>query len=135
MNDAVSGLWACRKVNVHVRPGPDAKAIRPLRTPSHASYPVLDRTYNLDRLPAGTSIDGDIWLIDLSYDENAEYYAGMDFAPAQRVGVAIELFDASVFRVSPHLALQAMSTVATMTHLSRVAAPVRQPVVIRSQID
>ncbi|MCA9058233.1 MAG: S8 family serine peptidase, partial [Planctomycetaceae bacterium] len=134
VNDAVSGLWACRAVRVHLRPGPDAKAIRPVRGPSHPSYPVLDRTYKLNSMQS-TPISGDNWLVDLSYDEIAEYFAPMDFTPSQRIGLAIELFDAGESQASPQPALQAMSNVQTMTHLSQIATPVRQPVVIRAQTE
>lgn len=135
VNDAVFGVWACRKVTARLKPGPEAKAIRPMRTPSHPSYPVLDRTYRLDRLPDGVTVQGDMWLIELMYDELAEYFTPMDFSPSQRVGVALELFDASDTPVSPQPALQALSIVSTMTHLSRVETPVRQPVVVRARVD
>ena len=109
VNDAVVGVWASRKVAVKLKPGPDARAIRPMRTPSHASYPVLDRMYRLDRLPEGATVEGDIWLIELSYDELADYFSAVDFTPSQRVGVALQLFDASEASISPQPAVQALS--------------------------
>ncbi|MEQ9407688.1 MAG: S8 family serine peptidase [Fuerstiella sp.] len=135
VNDAIYGVWSCRKVSVHLRPGPDINALRPLRTYSHPSYPVLDRLFRLDRLPKGVSVTGDIWLVDLSYDEIAEYYSPMDFAPMQRVGMAIELMDAANDANSPQEALQALPITTTMTHLSQTGVPVRQPIVVKSNIQ
>ncbi len=57
----------------------------------------------------------------------------MDFTASQRVGVAMELFDEDdKAPVSPQQYLQALKISSTMTHLSAVKMPVRQPVVIRT---
>jgi hypothetical protein len=36
----------------------------------------------------------DLWLLEFSYQELAEYYPGMTFPPQQRVAFAAELYDA-----------------------------------------
>ena len=133
VNDAVNGIWACRKVSARLRPGPDSRAIRPVNAPSHSSYPVIDRFYRLNRLPNGAVVSGDMWLVDLFYDEIADYYAGMVFTPSQRVGVVFELFDDSAPRVSPQNAIQSLTSVDTMTRLSRASVHVQNPVIIRSE--
>lgn len=135
VNNAISGVWACRKVSVKLRTAPESKAILSIRGPSHGSYPVIDRTYRLDRLPEGVEVTGDTWLMDLSYDEIAEYFVVMDFTPTQRVAVALELFDdVADTPVSPQSFLQSLPVAATMTHLSAVKTPVRQPVIVRAAI-
>lgn len=74
--------------------------------------------------------------MDLYYDEIAEYFVGMDFTPTQRVGVALELFDAAEnSSVSPQSFLQSLPVAATMTHLYALKTPVRQPVIIRAAIQ
>jgi len=74
-----------------------------------------------------------MWLIDLFYNEIAEYFSGMDFTPSQRVGVALELFDDTTGTpTSPQSFIQSLPIAATMTHLSSVRSPVRQPVIVRS---
>ncbi len=133
VNNAISGIWACRHVNVHLRLDAESRGLNPVRRPSHHSYPVLDRLWHLDRIPNDQTVQSDEWLIDLSYDEIAEYYPGMDFTASQRVGVAMELFDAAEDApVSPQQYVQALKISSTMTHLSAIKTPVRQPVVIRN---
>jgi hypothetical protein len=136
VNNAISGIWACRRVNVHFRLDSHSRALTPVRRPSHHSYPVLDRLWHLDKLPQDQTVRFDEWLIDLSYEEIAEYFPGMDFTASQRVGVAMELFDEDdTASVSPQPYLQAIKISSTMTHLSAVKMPVRQPVVIRASAN
>ncbi len=133
VNNAISGVWACRKVSITLRPEPDTKAVHPQRGPSHPSNPVIDRTYRLDKVRHELGFHGDMWLIDLFYNEIAEYFSGMDFTPSQRVGVALELFDDTTGTpTSPQSFIQSLPIAATMTHLSSVRSPVRQPVIVRS---
>jgi hypothetical protein len=134
VNDAVTGVWACREVKVQFRPSPDITALRPRGRRILSSYPVIDRVYHLDNLPDGVTIDGDVWLLDLSYDEIADYYSGMEFTPLQRIGVAIELSDDGANPESPQSMIQNLAVASTMEHLSAVRAPIQQPVVVKSRI-
>ena len=51
----------------------------------------IDRTYDLHKRPKGATVDGDIWLIELSYDQTADYHLGIAFTPQQRVAFVAEL--------------------------------------------
>lgn len=107
VNAAVSGLWATRKVTAHLKASPDTPSLRGTKG-GHASYPLIDKTYDLQKLPKGASVDGDIWLVELSYDQTADYHIGIAFTPQQRVAFVAELFDSSEQPVSPQAALQAL---------------------------
>ena len=130
VNAAAYDVWACRRLMARLRPNPDARAMYP-RGPVQRSYPLLDRTYDLTRLPSGVSIQGDTWLIELSYEQTADYYPGMDFSPQQRTAFAAELWDDSEKPVSPQGAVQALPVSQTMTLLSVPPTVVRAPVVLR----
>jgi hypothetical protein len=132
VNAAVRGLWACRTLDAQLRPRPDAPAITASHR-THRSYPILDRTYNLRRLPAGVSITGDMWMLGISYKQIADYYPGIDFSPQQRVAFAAELFDESEHPESPQPALQALPIAASMNRLSIPPAIVRMPVIIKTR--
>jgi hypothetical protein len=97
----------------------------------HPSYPLVDRTYDLKKLPKGASVEGDIWLIELSYDQTADYHPGMTFTPQQRVAFVAELFDAGDHPVSPQAALQALPSAVTMTRLSIPPESVRTAVIVK----
>jgi len=130
VNAAVSGLWATRRVAARLKPKPDSKALHGTRA-GHASYPYIDRTYDLQKLAEGAQVDGDIWLMELGYDQIADYYPGMLFSPQQRVAFAAELYDRGQSMLSPQMALQALPTALTMTRLSVPPLGVKTPVVIR----
>ena len=100
----------------------------------HKSYPLLDRTYDLRRLPDDVQIDGDMWLLELMYEQIADYFPGIAFSPQQRVSFAAELFDSGEQPTSPQSALQALPIAQTMTRLSILPAAVRTPVVLRSRV-
>jgi hypothetical protein len=130
VNAAVSGLWATRKVSAQLKASPDSPALHGSRG-DHHSYPVIDRTYDLRRLPKDVSVSGDTWLLELSYDQIADYHAGMVFTPQQRLGVALELFDASEDGVGPQSALQTLPVADTMVRLSISPQPIKVPVLVR----
>ncbi len=136
VNEAIHDLWACRRVAVRLHPGPDAKSLRSFRTrgDSHRSYTLAERVYNLKRLPKDTGIDGDMWLLKISYEEIADYHPAIDFTPQQRVAFAAELFDEAEEPISPQGVLQSLPIVNTMNRLSAAPAIVRSPVVIKSRV-
>jgi hypothetical protein len=95
------------------------------------SYPLIDRTYDLHKLPRGVTVDGDMWLLELSYEQIADYHLGMVFTPQQRVAFAAELFDTSDNPTSPQTALQALPAAKTMTRLSIPPQSIKTPVIVR----
>ena len=130
VNAAVSGLWATRKVSAQLKASPDTAALLGTRG-VHASYPLIDRTYDLRKLPKGVTVEGDMWLLELSYEQIADYHLGMVFTPQQRVAFAIELFDNADSPVSPQVALQALPVAQTMSRLSIPPQSIKTPVVVR----
>jgi hypothetical protein len=130
VNAAVSGLWATRKLSALLKPGPDSPALRGTQG-GHPSYPVIDKEYDLHKLPAGVTVSGDMWLLELSYEQIADYHIGMVFTPQQRVAFAVELFDSAETPVSPQQALQALPSAVTMNRLSIPPQSIKTPVIIR----
>lgn len=131
VNAAVSGLWATRKVSFQLKARPDSAALQGSRAGGHFSYPLLDRTYDLRKLPKDLAVDGNMWLLELSYEQIADYHLGMVFTPQQRVAFAAELVDFAPDPISPQLALQALAAANAMTRLSVAPQLIRTPVVIR----
>jgi hypothetical protein len=89
---------------------------------------MIDRKYDLRKLPKGVKVEGDIWLIELSYDQIADYHSAITFNPQQRVA---EIYDDSDAPESPQSAVQALPAALTMTRLSVQARPIASPVVVR----
>jgi len=132
VNAAAHDIWGSRRVTAHLRPGPDTRAMyRRPRGSGHRSYPISDKFFDLTRLPSGVTIQGDTWLVELTYEQIADDYPGIDFSPQQRVAFAAELWDASENPVSPQGSVQALPISQTMTRLSVPPAVVRAPVVLR----
>ena len=75
-----------------------------------------------------------MWLLEMSYDEIADYYSGIDFTPQQRVAFAAELFDGGEDPVTPQPAMQSLPLAATMARLSVPPTILRTPVVLKSRV-
>jgi hypothetical protein len=71
------------------------------------------------------------WLLELGYEQIADYYPGIDFAPQQRIAFAAELMDKAEGPVSPQPFLQELPIATTMTRLSVPPVAVRAPIVLR----
>jgi len=132
VNAAVEALWASRKVNAQLRARLDTKALFSSRS-GHRTYPVIDRIYDLTKIPEGVEIEDDNWLLELSYEEVAEYYLTMDFIPQQRVAMAAELYDENEQPLSPQPFLQALPIVATMNRLSVGTNVIRNPIALKNR--
>ena len=134
VNDAAQATWACRKIIPLLHLHPDDRAVNAPRG-SHPTFPVIDRVYELDRYkPKGEKpAEGDLWLIELKYEEIAPYPPGMEFDPRQRVAFAAELIDRGEVPVDPQPALQALPIAKTMTRLSIQPTPIRSPIIIRTR--
>jgi hypothetical protein len=134
VNEAANETWACRKVSPILHLGPDAASVR---APSggHGSYPIIDRRYKLNRFkPDGEkAAEGDMWLLELSYDEIAPYPSAMDFDPRQRVAFVAQLFDHGEEPIDPQSAMQALPITASMSRLSIQPTAIRSPIIIRTR--
>lgn len=93
------------------------------------------REYNLSKYDSTgpKTADGDLWLLELAYDEIFAYPPGMDFDPRQRVAFAAELIDRGEAPVDPQAAMQALPIAASMIRLSIQPTAVRSPVIIRTR--
>lgn len=134
VNAAARHLWSTRNVSAKLKTHPDAKALRTSRLKPHGSYPLLERLYDLRKLPSGLTVEGDSWLIEIEYDQMAEYHAAMTFPPQQRVAFAAELSDMGAKRLSPQSHLQALAVTNTMTRLTVPPMAARLPVVLRTAL-
>jgi hypothetical protein len=135
VNDAVRSVWACRRVAVQLRASADGPAARGSHG-EHGSYPLIDRTYDLslERLRSqkrAIEPADDLWIVQLSYDQIAEYFTGMAFPPQQRVAFAAEIRDTAEEPVSPQAYVQALPIASTMVRLGVPPTPVPTPVLLR----
>jgi hypothetical protein len=131
VNAAVSQIWASRKLVARLRPHPEARALRG-KLNAVDTYSLVGREYDLSRVDTD-ELDTDIWILELSYEEIADYLPSMAFPSQQRVAFAAELFDANKFQSSPQPFLQAMAFTKTMTRLSVPPSVARVPIVLRYQ--
>lgn len=136
VNAAVRDYWATRRVAPHLKRAPSASAQRPLRAEHAETYPLLERRFDLKKMPTDFSEDDseDTWLIELSYEQIGEYHPAMVFPPQQRVAFVAELYDEGSAAVSPQRALQALPISKSMTRLSVPPVVARTPVVLRTLV-
>lgn len=134
VHDGVPGVWACRRVDLSVRSGPDSSAFRgSVGDHNHGSYTIREKVIDLDPKKlqkSGIKLGGDLWLLEISYRQLADYYPGREFSPKQRAGVVAELFDDEQGE-SPQKYLQALSIASTFDRLSVATLPTAPPVPIK----
>ena len=135
VNEAAHGGWACRRVRPVLHPGPEIRGVTAPRG-SHPTYPTIDRQYSLTKYKPGQekAVEGDLWLLEVSYDEIAPYPPATDFDPRQRVAFAAELMDLGESAADPQPAMQALPIAATMNRLSIQPMPVRSPIIVKTRI-
>jgi hypothetical protein len=133
VNAAIHDLWACRKITAHMKPNPESGSLPPnKRRLAHKSYPMIDREYSLKK--EGLELQGDTWVLEIYYEQIADYYPGIDFTPQQRVAFAAELIDKGKSPVSPQSAMQGLPVAATMSRLSFPHAVIRAPVLLKTSL-
>jgi hypothetical protein len=133
VNAAAEDVWACRHVSAQLRLAPDGGALHSSRT-AHRSYTTFERIFDLTAFPKDEEPADDLWLLELSYEQIAEYSTAIEFSPQQRAAFAIELFDASEEPVSPQEAVQALPIAATLNRLSVPSTLLRTPFLIRTRV-
>lgn len=133
VNAAVEHLWASRKIGTQLRVRLGTDALTGSRG-GHKTYPLVERIYDLKRLPEGVEPADDLWLLEFSYEHAAEYYPGFTFSPQQRLAFAAELYDADEAPVSPQAALQALPIAASMVRFSAGTIAIRNPVILRTRV-
>ena len=134
VNAAVPDRWITRSVSPKLKRLADSPSQHPLKSTSTGSYTILERRYDLTKRPAGSNEDEDedFWLVEIEYEQVAEYHPAMIFPPQQRVAFAAEIFDEGEARVSPQSSLQSLPMTQSMIRLSVPPAVARMPVVLRT---
>ncbi len=133
VNAAVENLWASRKISTQLRVRLGTEALTGSHG-GHKTYPLIERTYVLNRLPQGVVPADDLWLLEFSYEPAAEYYPGLTFSPQQRLAFAAELYDNAENPVSPQSTLQALPDAASMVRFTQGANVIRNPVILRIRV-
>jgi hypothetical protein len=131
-NAAVSNIWASRQVIPKLRTKPEEKAVSSKRTGT-SGYSLVRREYDLSKVDVDT-LEDDLWILELTYEEIADYLPSMTFPAQQRVAFAAELYDADSTGTSPQSFLQSMAFTRTMTRLSVPPVIARTPIVLRHDI-
>jgi hypothetical protein len=134
VNAAIPNVWATRQVSGQLRASIDGRALHSRTVGTASSYPLIERYYNLRRLPKGVTTKDDMWLFEISYKQAADYHPTIDFSPQQRVAFAAELIDRSPKPFSPQSAIQALPISQTMVRLSIPPVVVRTPIMLRTQL-
>jgi hypothetical protein len=134
VSEVGQATWACRRISPVLHPGPDVRGINAPRG-GHDSFPTICRDYRLGRFKPGEkrAAEGDMWLVELSYEDITPYPPGMDFDPRQRVAFAAELVDLGESSVDPQPAMQALPIAASMTRLSNQPVAIRSPIIVRTR--
>jgi hypothetical protein len=134
VNAAVRDLWLTRRVSPKLKRNADSPSQYPAKSKQSGDYPILERNYDLQKRPKGSSPndDEDYWLIEIEYVQIAEYHPAMIFPPQQRVAFAAEIFDKGEAQVSPQSSLQSLPMTQSMIRLSVPPAVARMPVVLRT---
>lgn len=135
VNEAAQATWTCRKIKAVLHLGPEATYLR-APAGAHETYPLIHREYSLSKYAPGNNkeAEGDLWLLELSYEEVFAYPPGMDFYPRQRIAFAAEIIDLAENPVDPQSAMQALPIATSMNRLSIQPAAVRNPVIVRSRL-
>jgi hypothetical protein len=133
VNAAVVDVWASRKVSMQLRVHLGSKALTGSRT-GHRTYPLIERLYDLANVPDNVVPTDDLWILEFSYQQVAEYYPAIDFSPQQRLAFAAELYDDGEYPVSPQPMIQALPVAATMNRFSMATNVIRNPIVLKARI-
>jgi len=131
-NAAVSDIWASRQIVPKLRSKPEVRALSSKRTKT-SGYSLIRRDYDLSRVDV-EELEDDLWMLELTYEEIADYLPSMTFPAQQRVAFAAELYDADLSGSSPQSFLQSMAFTRTMTRLSVPPVIARTQIVLRHEI-
>jgi len=133
VSSAAEKQWSCRDVEIHVRPGPDSRAVNGSRRRVHG-YPLFKKHWNLKRARDKDLVEGDFWVLEFLYSQVAAYAAGHAVPTSQRIALAAEIWDEAENPVEPHQFVQALPIASTLVQLSNTAAWLPQRVAITSDV-
>jgi hypothetical protein len=136
VNAAVRDVWSTRSISPKLRRHASAPAQHPNRGEGTGTYPLVERKYDLKKRPSKSADedDDDVWIVELGYEQIADYHPAMVFPPQQRVAFAAELLDEGPSQLSPQSFLQALPVTQTMTRLSVPPVANRVPVILRTPV-
>ena len=130
VNAAAAEIWASRKISIRFRPRPDIRSLTAQKRRGGDSYPLVSQEYSFARVDV-SQLDSDFWIMELSYEQLADYLPSMAFAAQQRVAFAAELYDEDPDPASPQALLQALPAASSMNRLSAQGSVVQTPVTLR----
>ena len=134
VNRALTGSWACRKVNIKIRPFGSNEALRGGGN-AKGAYPLIDRNcdISINKLTSKNFVPSETpWVIEVDYNEIGEYPPAMTVSPQQRVGLVFEIFDDDEQPVSPQSAIQSLPFAADLVRLSVLHHPIKAPITIQN---
>ena len=92
---AAETQWSCRDVEMTIRPGPEADALRGSKGRTHG-YPLFKRTWKLDKARQNDMVESDSWVLEFKYSQIAAYSVGsMSSRLSSGVAFAAEIWDES----------------------------------------
>jgi hypothetical protein len=134
VNSAAESQWSCREVDIKIRPGPEAKALRGLRGSAPLEgYPLFKRIWKLDKARQKEVVEGDLWMLEFTYRQAAAYAAGHTVPPSQRIAFAAEIWDEAEIPLDPHVFVQSLPIASTFIRLSNTSAWLPHAISITSE--
>jgi hypothetical protein len=130
---AAATQWSCRDVEITIRPGPEAGALRGSKGRT-LGYPLYKRTWKLDKARQKNVVESDLWMLEFKYSQVAAYAAGHVVTPFQRVAFAAEIWDESETPLDPHGYVQSLPIAPTLIRLSNTSAWLPQSISITSGV-
>jgi hypothetical protein len=118
---AAESQWSCRDVEVTIRPGPEADALRGSRG-RIAGYPLSKRTWKLDKARKKKAVESDLWILEFKYSQAAAYAAGHTVPSSQRIAFAAEIWDDGESPLDPHSFVQSLPIASSLVRLSNTSA-------------
>jgi hypothetical protein len=128
---AAETQWSCRDVEITIRPGPEADALRGSKGRTQG-YPLFKRSWKLDKARQKNVVESDLWILEFKYSQIAAYAAGHSVAPFQRVAFAAEIWDEAEAPLDPHGYVQSLPIAPTLIRLSNTSAWLPQAISITS---
>jgi hypothetical protein len=133
VNAAAELEWGCRDVEVKLFNDPEAQKGLKGSNRSAAGYPLFIKSWNLAQDLEDRQATSDLWVVELSYMQQAAYSAGTIPTSSQRVAFVAELWDEAEQPVDPHSYVQGLPIASSFNRLSNTSVWLGQPAAIVSE--
>jgi hypothetical protein len=133
VNAAAELEWGCRDVEVKLFNDPEAQKGLKGSNRSAAGYPLFIKSWNLAQDIEDRQATSDLWVVELSYMQQAAYSAGTFPTSSQRVAFVAELWDEAEKPVDPHSYVQGLPIASSFNRLSNTSVWLGQPAAIVSE--